>query len=90
MAQLLQAELLRVRGHPEEALRQYLDAAQLARKAGYVHHAALCHERRASVLARGRRATEAEAALATASELYGEWGASAKVQQLAELRRSWI
>jgi hypothetical protein len=54
-----------------------------------VHHAALCHERRATLLARARRATEAEAALATASELYTEWGAPAKVRQLEELRRSW-
>jgi tetratricopeptide (TPR) repeat protein len=90
MAELLQAELLRVRGRPEAALRRYQDAAALARKAGYLQHAALCHERRAALLARARRASEAEAALATASELYAEWGAHAKVQQLEELRRSWI
>jgi hypothetical protein len=79
-----------VRGRPEAALRRYQDAAALARKAGYLQHAALCHERRAALLARARRASEAEAALATASELYAEWGAHAKVQQLEELRRSWI
>jgi hypothetical protein len=89
MTQLLQAELMQVRGHAR-ALRQYHDAAQLARRAGYVHHAALCHERRAIVLARQRRVTEAEAALATAIELYEAWGASAKVQQLKATRRSWI
>jgi hypothetical protein len=90
MAQLLRAELTRVRGQTHHALRQYQEAAQQALKAGYLHHAALCHERRAGLLARTRRATEAEAALGTASELYDEWGASAKVEQIAELRRSWI
>ncbi len=89
MAQLLEAVLLQARGHLEAAMRHYQRAAELASKAGYVHHAALCHERRATVLARRRRSTEAEAALATARALYGEWGASAKVQQLEELRRSW-
>ena len=70
-------------------MRRYQRAGEVASKAGYVHHAALCHEQRATLLARRRRATEAEAALATANALYGEWGALAKVQQLECLRRSW-
>ena len=46
---------------------------------GYRHHAALCHERRASLLQRLRRKTEAAAALKQALQHYRDWGASAKV-----------
>jgi hypothetical protein len=51
-----------------------------------MHHAALCHERRAGLLARQRRDTESEAAVSTAIALYEEWGALAKVRQLQSQR----
>ena len=86
MARLLQSELTRARGQHPGALRQYQEAAQLARDAGYPQHAALCHERRAALYERMRRGTEAAAELAAAIGLYAEWGAHAKVRQLEALR----
>jgi tetratricopeptide (TPR) repeat protein len=84
MTQLLQAEIWRVSGRGEAALRQYQDAAQAARKLGYVQHAALCHERRGRLLEQRGRDVEAASAYSTARDLYREWGAHAKVSALEE------
>jgi predicted ATPase len=86
MAQLLHAESTSARGHASAAARLYQEAAQQARKAGHLHHAALCHERRAELLRRRRRDTEADGAVAAALELYEEWGARARVLQLKQGR----
>jgi hypothetical protein len=86
MTKLLQAETASARGHATAALRHYHEGAECAYKAGYMHHAALCHERRAGLLARQRRDTESEAAVSTAIALYEEWGALAKVRQLQSQR----
>jgi hypothetical protein len=87
MAQFLQAEASRARGNAAAALRQYQEAIQRARKAGYTHHAALCCERRAGLLEHRRRGTEAEDAIASAIELYEQWGARAKALLLRQPRR---
>jgi hypothetical protein len=88
MAQLLQAEATRARGHSANALRQYQEATQQARRAGYLHHAALCSERRAGLLEEKRRGTEAEATIGLAAELYEQWGARAKALGLKRSMRS--
>jgi histidine kinase len=86
MAALLQAEVTCVRGYAPAAIRQYQDAAQQARKASYPNHAALCLERRARLLQSKRRDTEAAESLASAADLYEEWGARTKVLQLKRAR----
>jgi hypothetical protein len=83
MATLLDAEHARLRGHDRIARAAYERAAQEARQQQFPHHAALAHERRATFLASRRRETEANAALEEAATLYGEWGATSKLAQLA-------
>ena len=88
MAALLRAEISAARGARRlaRALAQYRNAAQQAKAAGYPHHAALCHERRALLFERLRRGTEAASELTAAIGLYEEWGARAKVRQLRTAR----
>jgi hypothetical protein len=83
MATLLEAEQARLRGHARLARAAYERAAQEARQQQFPHHAALAHERRATFLTSLRRETEASAALEEATVLYREWGAAAKLAQLA-------
>jgi hypothetical protein len=65
-----------------QALHAYARGAQRARASGMRHHAALCQERRASLLLERSRRAEALAALREARDLYKDWGAGAKVDQL--------
>jgi hypothetical protein len=78
----LRAEWERLRGHPREALGLYARAAEGAARHGYRQQAALLHERRAGLLARLRRSTEAASDLARAVALYEAWGATAKAERL--------
>ena len=83
MATLAHAERLRTLGQTAHAHELYAGAASRADTCGYVHHAALAHERRAELLdALGRTADAAEAR-AQALERYRAWGAEAKVRALA-------
>jgi ATP/maltotriose-dependent transcriptional regulator MalT len=84
MATLLEAELARLRGRPGVARSAFERAARQAREHQFLHHAALAHERRASLLTALRRETEASSALEEAAALYAEWGASSKVAQLEQ------
>jgi predicted ATPase len=88
MASFLEAELARLAGDESRARALYDAAAQRALEQRFVHHAALAHERRASMLVGLRRETEASASLARAVALYREWGAEPKAQQLLVQRRS--
>jgi hypothetical protein len=81
----LHAEHARLCGRAATAYRRYAAAAALARRQGYRHHAALLHERHADLLAARRRHTEATSLRRRALALYGEWGATAKVQALTAL-----
>jgi hypothetical protein len=87
MAGLLDAERARLRGDHARARSLYEQAAQRARRQDFIHHAALAHERRASMLTRLRRDTEAAQAVRATIALYQEWGARAKVAELAQQRR---
>ena len=82
MARLLEAEQARLRGRHDLARRTFEQAAREALDQQFVHHAALAHERRASLLLALRRETEAGAALQEAAALYRQWGATARAAQL--------
>jgi hypothetical protein len=83
MALMLEAEGARLRGKRERARTLYQRAGQQARMQGFPHHAALIHERRASLLRALRRDSESDLALAEAAALYREWGALPKANALA-------
>jgi len=85
MARLLEAELKRGHRSPAAASQLYEEAARMARRVGYVHHVALCHERKSELLAASNRSTAARTPRAAAIEAYREWGAHAKVNLLAAL-----
>jgi hypothetical protein len=81
---LLEAERTRSAGAAERALALYTDAARGAEAQRYRHHAALAHERRASLLWELGRSAEATEARLLAIAAYTSWGARAKVAQLEQ------
>jgi hypothetical protein len=91
LAQGLEAERAKLAGRRSRALDMYQTAARRAEQQGYLQHAALFHERRAALLEKLRRGTEAAAAIRLAIELYARWGADTKVGQLERRRHelSW-
>jgi hypothetical protein len=90
MAALLAAEQARLQGSVDRARRLYEQAAQRAEQQEYLHHAALACESRAHMQIDLRRETEAAAALAQAANLYREWGAVTKANDLKETRRKLL
>ena len=82
MARFLEAECARAAGRHQRAFDLYVQSAQRAQREGYIHHAALVHERQASLLLATRRETRAAVELRQSMALYGEWGATAKVREL--------
>jgi len=83
MALLLRAESQALRGRDTQALHDYRMAATRAAQVEYPHHAALAHERRATLLLTQRRQTAADAERVSAHARYQDWGAIAKLEQLA-------
>jgi predicted ATPase len=84
MAELLEAEQERLSGRIARARLQYQNAAQHAQKQGFVHHAALAHERHADMLAELKRDIEAQQIRKQAIACYEAWGARAKVDALKQ------
>jgi hypothetical protein len=82
MVSILEAERARLQGRSSRAREHYLRAAERATAQDFLHHAALAHERRASLLGGVRREVEAEKALAQAATLYEQWGALPKADSL--------
>jgi len=82
MAAMLRCERLRTSGNRTKALAGYAAAAERAELLGYLHHAGIAHERRASILAELSHPDQQQSALERALGLYRTWGADAKVQQL--------
>jgi len=78
----LSAEVMRVRRRFDSALKLYMRSSELAFACGYVHHAGLASERRASLLAELRRRPEASVALHEARRAYESWGCAAKLRQI--------
>ncbi len=80
---VLEAELLRSRGRPAEALPRYAEAAESAERSGaFLFELGLIAERaaRCATAVGGRRA--AEGWYVQAQRAYARWGADAKVEQL--------
>ncbi len=88
MAALLEAEEIGAGRRARVAPQLYERAAKQALAGGYLHHAALSHERRAHCLRRLHCEWEAREAFATAMWLYEEWGAHAKVSELDRVRET--
>jgi hypothetical protein len=81
---LVNAELARVGGAGEEALKLYDEAAEGAKKGGFIHHEALANELSAKLCIGIGLEAEARARLEAALNGYARWGALAKVRGLRE------
>ena len=79
---LVEAELLRIAGEDFRAHSLYDEAIQLAREQGFVHEEALAYELCGSMHWAAGRRSMGEPYLARAREVYGHWGARAKVADL--------
>ncbi len=79
---LVQAEMLRVNGRALEAHPLYDESIQLAGKKGFIHEEALANELCGLMLTAAGRSAVADTYLARARDLYDDWGARAKVDQL--------
>jgi hypothetical protein len=88
MLELLRAESAGLRGPVERAHNLYMSSARRAHQQGYVHHAALAHERAGDLLLENRRQVQAAQELFRAVDLYEQWGAAAKVESLCARLRS--
>jgi predicted ATPase len=81
---LVDAELARVEGHG--STERFIEAAEAARRVGFIQHAALSYERGAlAAVARGEP-DAARDAFEQAAALYQHWGANAKVHDVSEQR----
>ena len=81
---LVEAERCRVNEQIGQAREHYDLAIKLAEQHGYTHVAALAAELAGSFYLAREQDDLAEFYLRKSSRLYGDWGAAAKVQQLAE------
>jgi predicted ATPase/class 3 adenylate cyclase len=79
---LMQAELARLDGRIEPALRLYEQAADAARATGFLRDEAMANELAARHLLAAQRGKAAEGYLRAAQHLYDRWGARRKVEQL--------
>ncbi len=82
MRLILEAELARLEGAHEAAVRLLMRAAMRAKDQDFVHHAALAYERAACMLLAKRRDTQAATMLQHAARCYNEWGAIHKAKLL--------
>jgi len=82
--ELLKAEFARVVGQNDKALTYYDLAIQHAGEQQYIHEEALAAELAYQHLAQANRTNMSRYYLRTAVQLYREWEADAKVQQLHE------
>ncbi len=79
---MVSAELARVMGRPEEAMRAYEDALQSARAHGFIQNVGLASELAANFWRARGFATIAEGYAHSAREAYQQWGARGKVKHL--------
>ncbi|HEX8699805.1 MAG TPA: ATP-binding protein, partial [Myxococcaceae bacterium] len=80
--QLVSAELARLTGGMEEALRAYEEATRCARTHGFIQQVALACELAAGFWRERRVPTVAETYARQARDAYSRWGAHGKVRQL--------
>jgi PAS domain S-box-containing protein len=82
-AALVGAEIARLEGAELEAERLYEQAIHAARASGFIHHVALAHELAGRFYLQRGLETSAYAHLRHSVAAYTQWGAEAKVRQLA-------
>ncbi|CAO3426775.1 AAA family ATPase [Azospirillum endophyticum] len=80
---LAEAEAARTQGRTEDAMRGYDRAVLAARRTALPHVEAMAHECAAGLYRRMGIATLELACIRNAAERYGNWGATAKLRQLA-------
>jgi len=81
---LMEAELIRLDGHYEAALKSYDGAIDAAREAGFLHDEACACERAARYLLAQGRTRSAEGYLRGAYRIYDRWAAHHKVTLLEQ------
>ncbi|PTL76235.1 AAA family ATPase [Vitiosangium sp. GDMCC 1.1324] len=79
---MVSAELARVTGRGDDAMRAYEDAIHSAREHGFIQNVALASELAANFWRERRFPTIAEAYARSAREAYLRWGAQGKVRHL--------
>ena len=86
---LIEAELAASRGDRDLALAKYQESIDLARRDAFVHEQALACEMAGRALMQRNETVKGCEYLESARSLYGQWGATAKVEQLdTELQES--
>jgi hypothetical protein len=79
---LLEAEMAAARGDRDYACRKYGESIEAAQLAGFLNEQALACEKAGRAMMEWGDAAKAHDFLLTASSLYEQWGAFAKVEQL--------
>ncbi|WP_284615314.1 AAA family ATPase [Aquabacterium humicola] len=87
---LMRAELARLDGHADAALRHYEQAQRLAERHGWRRDEAQAHELAAAHLLALGRGAAAEGHLRTAWRLYEHWGARRKLDLLRARHPDWF
>jgi hypothetical protein len=79
---LMEAEIAASRGNRDHALFKYRQAIEASRRQGFLHEQALACEKAANSLFRWGDLPTGRDYLVSASSLYAQWGAFAKVSQI--------
>jgi predicted ATPase/signal transduction histidine kinase len=82
---LVAAEIARIEGRTEEAMRSYEDAIRSAREHGFVQNEAIAYEVASRFYRERGYGTFADAYVHEAIGCYSRWGAEGKVRQLTRL-----
>ena len=81
---LVQAEYFRVTNKPNQALKHYNLATQLANESGFIHEEALCYELLTKFHINNHQKRYAVHDLIQSHYLYSQWGAAGKAMQLQQ------
>lgn len=87
---LISAELARILGNTDEALKLYDEAIRLANENNFVGEAALANELAAKLYFKLKRTSLAKFYISEAHYTYYRWGAFSKVTQLEEIYPEYI
>lgn len=89
-ADLVAAEIARVKGQPDRALALYNSAIESASQQGYVQEAALAYELSAELNLKLGNERIGTTYLINAFHAYARWGAIAKVRQMEQRYPQWL
>ena len=84
---LLMAELHAIQGESAQAKEEYKSAITVATKNGFLHDRAIAHEHASQFYLREKDTYWAKYHLEKAEVSFGDWGATAKVKQVADQRK---